>query len=676
MPHVFAEQPTSNLQLSRAMNDRELKKLIQKAIKAVEAEIEAVREKPSQDVFFEGKRSKHQPPGEFYYDFKSQNRSIRFAEVIRGEMDGHEDELDIYPVEVDEKKVVLHFPHNFGDTIPKVHLEWENDFILRKLRDELNYLLDTERKELRKRIGCLFDPDAKSSHHPEDKIRVLDDSRRNEAQHEGLIKSLQNRVLFVWGPPGTGKTSTLGFIIANYLVKGKSVLFASNTNRAVDVGLLSALEAITAVEKEHLEDKATRIGEIALESPRLEQIHFEQQMEQRDQQQKQKAAKISNKLDTYRKLQKEIDNLLQLGEDVPRELEQEINRLGAMLDEYGGEAAAEELIEEMTQLNERAELRRFKLAATTLAKVCTSELFNGLEFDAVMIDEASMANLPYLMVLAAKAKAHIVVVGDPMQLPPIAITNDFASRSFLEKDIFSYVSKSETTEDLFNWHDFNRPITTFFDTQYRLKRDLAEVLSSVFYEGRLKTADGSRQVADGKNSKEEATVNVVDTQRYGPVLTQKDEGRGFSPVNEVHLRFIVKMVKRLVKKNFVPIDQIGIIVPFRNAVYDVRAMLYEKGYGQVEVGTIHTFQGREKQVIIFDTVMSGELQRGRKRHYSVRPFDEDKNGLSVPRLLNVAFSRSKERLVILADMDHINKMYSDKYLGRLLNRFMQKDREY
>jgi superfamily I DNA and/or RNA helicase len=120
-------------------------------------------------------------------------------------------------------------------------------------------------------------------------------------------------------------------------------------------------------------------------------------------------------------------------------------------------------------------------------------------------------------------------------------------------------------------------------------------------------------------------------------------------------------------------DQIGVIVPFRNTVYDVRRALYAEGYERVEVGTIHTFQGREKRIIIFDTVMSGEQQHGRKRHYSVRPFDEDKNGLSVPRLLNVAFSRSKERLVVLADMDHINKMYTQKYLGRLLREFQEQE---
>jgi superfamily I DNA and/or RNA helicase len=101
-------------------------------------------------------------------------------------------------------------------------------------------------------------------------------------------------------------------------------------------------------------------------------------------------------------------------------------------------------------------------------------------------------------------------------------------------------------------------------------------------------------------------------------------------------------------------------------VYQVRNHLREKGHRGIEVGTIHTFQGREKPVIIFDTVMSGEVQYGQQRHYSVRPFDETKNGMSVPRLLNVAFSRSKELLVVLADMNHIERVYGNKFLGRLL----------
>ncbi len=657
------------------MSKKSINKLLRRALKAVEAEIETVREKPARDVLFEGKRREHHPPGVFYYEFESQNSSIRFAEAIRGEMDGYDEELELYPVEVDDDTVVLHFPHNFGEQIKKVSLEWENDFVLRKLHGELEKLEDGRKHQ--DRLERLLEPDAGRDAGEDDSgIRVLDDSRRNEAQHEALIKSLRNRTLFVWGPPGTGKTSTLGFMMANYLIKGKRVLFASNTNRAVDVGLLSAMDALTAIEKEHLEQEITRFGDMALDSGRLEQVLFERQVKEREERQKAKAAGLMNLLGKYQKLQREIDNLMEHGEDVPKELDYEISLLGIQVDEHGGVEALEEKIEQMVTVNERAELRRRRLVATTLAKVCTSELFDGMEFDAVVIDEASMASLPYLMVLAAKAKSHIVAVGDPMQLPPIALTDDAASRRFLEEDIFTYVSKAETTEDLFAWHDANRPLTAFFDTQYRMKQDLAEVLSSVFYEGRLKTAAGdAKPLTNGKPPAGKApTVNVIDTRKYGPVLRQKEDGWGFSPVNEVHLFFILKMVKRLVLKNHVPMNEIGVIVPFRSTVYDIRRELYGAGYEQVEVGTIHTFQGREKRVIIFDTVMSGEDQYGRKRHYSVRPFDEDKNGLSVPRLLNVAFSRSRERLVILADMDHINKIYPKKFLGRLLYSFLGREK--
>lgn len=656
-------------------SDKKIKTLIKRALDAVNAEIETVREKPAQDVLFDGKRREDHPPNTFYYEFESQNTSLRFAEVIQGEMEDYDEELEIYPVTVEDKKVVLHFPHNFGSTLPKVRLEWENDFVLRRLRTELEKLLDSDNKDARKKMGRLFYPDPKKHHSDDEDTRVLDDSKRNQSQHESLLKSLQNEVLYVWGPPGTGKTSTLGFMIANYLIKGKRVLFAANTNRAVDVGLLSALQALTSVEKEHLEEKVTRFGEMALDSERLENVLFEHHVNQKEKQQKEKAGNLDNLLGQYQKLQKEIDNLMEHGEEVPKELDQEINMLGERVDEYGGEAALEEKIDHLVTVNERMELERMQLVATTLAKVCTSDLFDGQEFDAVVIDEASMANLPYLMVLAAKAKSHVVVVGDPMQLPPIALTDDAHARKFLEEDIFTFASKAETTEDLFDWHDKNRPLTTFYDTQYRLNEDLAEVLSAVFYEGRLKTAQPDEDLDPAITPQESShtTVNVIDSRKYGPVLTQKDDGQGFQPVNEVHCKMLIKMVKKLVLKNHVPVDEVGIIVPFRSTVYDIRRELYENDLGVVEVGTIHTFQGREKDVILFDTVMSGEEQYGRRRHYSVRPFDEDKNGLAVPRLLNVAFSRSKERLVLLADMDHINKVYADKFLGRLLRRFQDNE---
>jgi superfamily I DNA and/or RNA helicase len=631
-----------------------IKKVLQQAIDAIEKEIVAVRETPSTDVLFNGTLEKIS--GEFIYTFETQNKGLRFAEEIRAKIDSKEHKVN--PVEFKDKKVRLEFPENVGSKIKEVFLEWENDFVLKKMEEHLFKLQD--KAEEIPQLKALLQPEEHFKEQ-EGSIDIKVDELRNDAQKEAIEKSLKNNILYVWGPPGTGKTATLGYIVANLLNQNKRVLFVSNTNRAVDVGLLSVMEALYEIDPVFNLQNTTRYGEAALDDARLEDILFEHQVKTKLDSRKADAVALSNTLSNYEKLQEKIDDLMRNGEEIPEKLELECQLAGNKLDEYGGAKSVEIEIDRLMNLNERYELKKKQLVATTLAKVCTSELFYNISYDAVVVDEGSMAGIPYLLLMAAKSKQHLVVAGDPMQLPPIALTNHPKSRDFLEQDIFTFVSKSQSTEDLFSWHDFNPKFTSFFDVQYRMKDDLAGVISSVFYEGRLK----SGKPADGRILEDNvASVALIDTTKYNPVLEQETGERGFKPINEVHHRLIEESVKRLIR-NHSP-DDIGIIVPFRNSVYKVRNHLWEKGYRDIEVGTIHTFQGREKSVIIFDTVMSGEWQNGGMRHYSVRPFDEKKNGLSVPRLLNVAFSRSKELLVIIADMQHIEKIYGNKFLGRLL----------
>lgn len=632
-----------------------IKKIINKALESIEEEIQAVRETPSTDVLMNGELEK--VSGEFIYTFDTQNQGLKFAEEILANLDGKE--FKVHPVEFKDKKVRLEFPENKGPKIEEVFLQWENDFVLKKMQEHLYTLLD-KTKEV-PQVKAMLKP---SSHFKryEDAKDLLFDDLRNEAQKDAIKKSLENNVLYVWGPPGTGKTATLGFIMANLLRKGKRVLFVSNTNRAVDVGLLSVLDALYEIDPGFSLQQTTRFGEAALDDARLEDILFENQVKSKLESRKAEAIQLGNTLSKYEELQEKVDDLMRDGKEVPEALDMECQLLGNKVDQYGGTEEMEDKIDRLINLNERYELKKKQLVATTLAKVCTSELFYNISYDAVVVDEGSMAGLPYLLLMAAKSRSHLIIAGDPMQLPPIAITNDEDARAFLEQDIFTYVSGSESTEALFNWHDENPEFTCFFDIQYRLKDDLAGVISSVFYEGRLKSEEKEEQ--EGNNGRQQGSVALVDTSKYKPFLEQESGERGFKPINEVHHKLIDESLKRLLR-NYTA-ENIGIIVPFRNSVYKVRNHLWEKGYSDIEVGTIHTFQGREKEVIIFDTVMSGEWQNGYMRHYSVRPFDEEKNGLSVPRLLNVAFSRSKELMVIIADMEHVRKVYGNKFLGRLL----------
>lgn len=634
-------------------------KWLKSAVEAIDAEIEAVLEKPSEEVLHNGVRQQ-----DHHYRFEAGNPALRYAEQFRANLEPQQ-EVEVLPVEAGDQYIVLDFQQDLGEHITQVRLEWENDFILRKLREQLTGLQGQGSREERERVHALMEPDLQHTAQAEkNEPAVRDDGMRNQVQQQALRMALTQPVSFIWGPPGTGKTATLGFTMANFLLQDRRVLFVTNTNRAVDVGMISTLQALQELQETGQFDKVTRFGEAALDSAVLQQVQFEKQRERRQEQEKEKLQQLYTLLDEYRQWAGTEEAVLDDRQKMRRDL------LARQIEQNGGVQSLEQQIEEAGGSDEAIlfkELRQKKVIGTTLARVCTSEILLHQSFDAVVVDEASMANLPYLMVMAARATRHMVLVGDPMQLPPISLTTDRSARKMLETDIFTLASGASRPGDLFKWHDEHPHHTAFFDTQYRLNSDLAEVISDVFYEGRLKT-DSRKQKPIGGG----ASVRLIDTRTERPVLVkQAGDRQGFRPMNEVHEQQLMEWVRTLVYREQVPMREIGIMVPFRATVWRLRHQLRSHGWHDVEVGTIHTFQGREKRAILFDTVMSGEQQNGRRRHYSVRPFDEQKNGMNVIRLLNVAFTRCREKLIVIADMDHVQQVYREKFLGRLLHRLQR-----
>ncbi|MFN2374150.1 MAG: DEAD/DEAH box helicase [Cyclonatronaceae bacterium] len=672
--------------MTKRTGKKQVTSLLSACLEALDAEIETVRRRPSEDVLYGGQKEKG--GGEHYrYRFASTNNSLKYAEEITAELGG-----TAYVgvlLEFDEKEVTLGFDHNFGPSVTELNIRWENDFVLRRLQEKLHRLSSNE-EDYRDSILRLLNPasayeteangkadsvvtydrdgESNGTEAPfADPVIATEELKAgglNDRQAAAVNMAVSQPATFIWGPPGTGKTSTLGYIMASLLEHGQRVLFVSNTNRAVDVGMLSVLDALDSLGRTSETGHVTRFGEMVLENRQLQAIAFDQQLESFFGADRDRKVQMLPAEEEYHRLIRETEKLMTDGEAVPRVLRLRIRQLKKELDEAGPEMQTDPeggRSREMVMINLLAGM---KLIGTTLARVCTSDLIDMQQFDAVVIDEASMAGLPYALVMAAKAQNHLVVTGDPMQLPPIALTDDYRHKELLEQDIFTWVSKATEPGDLFRWHDENPGFTCFFDTQYRLNSDLAAIISDVFYEGRLKTGKVQKKGRNRKNS-----VRIINTEHQNPFITSQGE-KGFRPLNELHQQIVVDEVHRLVVAEGVLPLEIGIIVPFRSVVWDYRRQLNARNMADVEVGTIHTFQGREKQVIIFDTVMSGQSQFGKMRHFSVRPFDEDKNGLSVPRLLNVAFSRSKDQLVLVADFNHMRKIYRNKFLGRLIGRLV------
>ena len=67
-----------------------------------------------------------------------------------------------------------------------------------------------------------------------DHLNRFDGKPLKEDQQNVVNHVLQHSFSLIWGPPGTGKTHTLLAVLAEFLANGKRILFASNTNSAID----------------------------------------------------------------------------------------------------------------------------------------------------------------------------------------------------------------------------------------------------------------------------------------------------------------------------------------------------------------------------------------------------------------------------------------------------------
>jgi hypothetical protein len=102
-------------------------------------------------------------------------------------------------------------------------------------------------------------------------------------------------------------------------------------------------------------------------------------------------------------------------------------------------------------------------------------------------------------------------------------------------------------------------------------------------------------------------------------------------------------------------SDVGVIAPYRAQVSLLEDLLEEASLSNVTVGTVHRFQGAERDTIILDLTES--------EPHTLSSFLA---GTSLrdagSRLLNVALSRAQVRLVIVADLSYLRAQLSERHL--------------
>lgn len=396
----------------------------------------------------------------------------------------------------------------------------------------------------------------------------LNNSQRAAVEH-AMSLTPNNPFFLIHGPPGTGKTRTISEIAAQMAKKGSRALITSHTNIAVD----NALEAV---------------------------------------------------LQRHQNLKSEMIRFGHAGKVIP-----------AIRDLLPQHKVQGDLLRAFAELR----LENYKIVGATLSRLSIMVFLGRLSwsrriFDWVVVDESSMTTFPQVLIGIMLGK-RFILVGDHEQLPPVVRVDvdDEVKSSFFEKLISGYG---------------NRGI--MLDTQYRNNEKIAEWPNRFIYDENLTTHPSVKSIRLDTQPyfrdlffeiiNGDEPVVWIDTKHMSQAQWFK-YGDGWSVCNEYEAALTLKTISKIFEccnQNDIE-KRIATICPYRLQADLIRRCLLKLKRHEIDVldlgerldaKTVDAFQGRERDVIIFDISMD-------KPHVALQDY----------RRLNVAITRSRRKLIII-----------------------------
>eukprot|EP01059_Diplonema_ambulator_P007790 TRINITY_DN17287_c0_g2_i1.p1 TRINITY_DN17287_c0_g2~~TRINITY_DN17287_c0_g2_i1.p1 ORF type:complete len:1029 (+),score=340.21 TRINITY_DN17287_c0_g2_i1:228-3089(+) len=253
-----------------------------------------------------------------------------------------------------------------------------------------------------------------------------------------------------------------------------------------------------------------------------------------------------------------------------------------------------------------------------------------MRFKQVLVDESTQATEPECLIPLVLGAKQVVLVGDHCQLGPVIMCKQ-AAKAGLARSLFERLVMLGI-----------RPIR--LQVQYRMHPCLSEFPSNTFYEGTLQ--NGVTQIDRANN----IDFPWPDPSRpmffYNSIGQEEMSSSSTSFLNRTEAAMVEKVVTALLQANVTP-DKIGVITPYegqRSYVTNYMARngpLRSEAYSSIEVASVDSFQGREKEFIILSCVRSNDYQ--------------GIGFLNDPRRLNVALTRARSGLVIIGNAKVLSK---------------------
>jgi len=425
----------------------------------------------------------------------------------------------------------------------------------------------------------------------------------NEKQNLAAQKSFDAEVgSVIQGPPGTGKSTTLIHLIPQIL-KDKAeqpLLVVTPTNQSLDI----LTRALTQAGVEVL-----RVGHHARINEDLWQHTLEGKLEKDSQYQ------------LIKKWRKEATQLKISAGKFKRVFDTSVReeRMDKRTEAQSLKNDANRIQEQLVELI----LSRTKVFLATPVGT-QNTLIAKMKFRTVVFDEAAQCLEP-LSWLAIEKAHRVIFAGDDCQLGPTIKSNEASERG-LKETLFGKFSKRQPQAH------------QMLEVQYRMHEKIMDFSNGYFYRGLLQAHSSvAQRTLYEKQSIDEGPLVFIDTAGAGHEEHQNESTK--STGNREEAKFLIEHLKELSERisDFKNLS-IGIITPYQEQLSLLNEAIQKSklhSFWNIEIGTVDSFQGQERDVIYISLVRSNPKQElGFLKEY---------------RRMNVALTRAKQKLIVIGD---------------------------
>lgn len=256
-------------------------------------------------------------------------------------------------------------------------------------------------------------------------------------------------------------------------------------------------------------------------------------------------------------------------------------------------------------------------------------------FDVAIIDEASQCDIASCFPIMYRAK-RTVVVGDDKQLPHLSFLEKAKEQSFLsqygipEKYQLMWRFRTNSMFDLADYYSMN---SVMLDEHFRSLPPIINFSNHEFYNDRIRVMKNDSMDDDALD-----IIKVPD----GKV--DMDATRNL-PEIEALVKTLHEIIIEDERKNPDNPVSIGIISPFRAQVEQLKISVpkvlsdYMIKKHRIEIGTAHTFQGDERDIILMSWTFANNS------------YPQSITFLQKPNLFNVAVTRARSKCISFVSHD-------------------------